>query len=68
MGGHIELEANHRWVKYNYYYYFFSTKVQKVETFFFFFIKLNILRVVLQTQHFQKNLTTKSSWQVVKGR
>ena len=48
--------------------YLFLTKEQKFETFFFFIIKLNILRVVLLTQHLHKNFTTKYKWQVVKGR
>ena len=59
MGGHIELEANHRWVKYNYYYYFFSTKVQKVETFFFLFYKIKYFESSATNMTFHTNFTTK---------
>ena len=46
----------------------FLMNERKFVTVFFFFIKLSILRVVLLTQHFHKKFTTKSRWQVVKGK
>ena len=50
------------------FFFFFLMNEQKFVTVFFFFIKLSILRVVLLTQHFHKKFTTKSRWQVVKGK
>ena len=47
--------------------YLFLTNEQNFERFFL-IINLNILRVVLVTQHLHKNFTTKYRWQVVKGR
>ena len=51
-----------------FFFFFFLMNEQKFVTVFFFFIKLSILRVVLLTQHFHKKFTTKSRWQVVKGK
>ena len=50
------------------YIYIYIMKEQNFETFFFSYNKLNILRVVLMTQHYQKNSITKSRWQVVNDR